>query len=191
MVIEGKGMNYMKIGIPRSLLYYYYYPFWQSLFPKLGCQIVLSDTTNTDILDIGVKDTISEICVPIKVYVGHVLNLLEKGVDYIYIPRLVSIRKGVTLCPKFLGLPDLIKNSLPGISDKVLTHKINSNTDDISDYKNYSDFTKIFDISKSELKAALRTAGKDWLKFRDLQKKGYKTEMLLEGKKEMREDGDL
>ncbi|NLM96100.1 MAG: hypothetical protein GX175_00495 [Halanaerobiaceae bacterium] len=180
----------MKIGIPRSLLYYYY-PFWQTLFSRLGFQPVLSDKTNTEILDTAVKDSVSEICVPIKVYVGHVLSLMKKGVDYIYIPRLVSIRKGVTLCPKFLGLPDMIKHSLPGISDKVLTHKIQSDSDDISDYRNYTDFLKVFDISKSELKKALQLAKNEWLNFRKLQKEGYKTELLLEDKKELREDGDL
>ena len=77
----------MKIGIPGSLLYYYYYPFWQTLFEKLGNEVVLSDPTSGDLLNEGVKESVSEICVPMKVYVGQVLNLLEKGVDsHLYTP---------------------------------------------------------------------------------------------------------
>lgn len=181
----------MRIGLPKSLLYYYYYPFWKSLFEMLGCEIVLSDSTSTEILDIGVKESISEICVPMKVYIGQVLNLLEKNVDYIYAPRFVSIRKGVTFCPKFLGLPDMIKNSLSGIDNKVLTHKINSKTDDISNYRNYTFFKKVFNISEFKLKKVLKAANKYWLNFRKLQKNAYKTEKLIKGKKEKRRDGIL
>ena len=181
----------MKIGIPGSLLYYYYYPFWQTLFEKLGNEVVLSDPTSGDLLNEGVKESVSEICVPMKVYVGQVLNLLEKGVDLIYIPRFVSIRKGITFCPKFLGLPDMIKNSLSAVKGRMLTHEIRAKTDDISEYKNYVSFRDIFQVSRGELKKALDKARQNWLKFRSLQQEGYKTEKLLLGEKEKREEGFL
>ncbi|NLJ83463.1 MAG: hypothetical protein GX336_00960 [Halanaerobiaceae bacterium] len=181
----------MKIGIPGSLLYYYYYPFWQTLFEKLGNEVVLSDPTSGDLLNEGVKESVSEICVPMKVYVGQVLNLLEKGVDLIYIPRFVSIRKGITFCPKFLGLPDMIKNSLSAVKGRILTHEIRAKTDDISEYKNYVSFRDIFQVSRGELKKALDKARQNWLKFRSLQQEGYKTEKLLLGEKEKREEGFL
>lgn len=181
----------MKIGIPVSLLYYYYYPFWQTLFEKLGNEVVLSDPTSGDLLNEGVKESVSEICVPMKVYVGQVLNLLEKGVDLIYIPRFVSIRKGITFCPKFLGLPDMIKNSLSAVKGRILTHEIRAKTDDISEYKNYVSFRDIFQVSRGELKKALDKARQNWLKFRSLQQEGYKTEKLLLGEKEKREEGFL
>lgn len=128
----------MKIGIPRSLLYYYYYPFWQTLFKELGMELILSEANSGDLLNQGAKEAVPEICVPMKVYVGQVLNLLEKGVELIYIPRFVSIRKGITFCPKFLGLPDMLMNSLSGLDGKILTHEIRSRTDDISAYRNYA-----------------------------------------------------
>lgn len=181
----------MKIGIPRSLLYYYYYPFWQTLFAELGNEVVVSDPTSGDQLNEGVKESVSEICVPMKVYIGQVLNLLEKGVDLIYIPRFVSIRRGITFCPKFLGLPDMIKNSIAAVRGKILTHEIRAKTDDISAYKNYTIFRDIFRVSKGELKKALEAARQNWLKFRALQQEGYKTEKLLLGEKEKREEGLL
>lgn len=181
----------MRIGIPRSLLYYYYYPFWKSLFKTLNSELVLSDTTSIELLNKGVKESISEICVPIKVYIGQVLDLLEKGVDKIYIPRFVSIRESVTFCPKFLGLPDMIRHSLTGFDGKILTHHIRSKTDDISNYENYTSFKEIFNVSELKLKEALKTAQDEWIKFRGLQKDGFKTEHLLKGKKVRRSEGSL
>jgi predicted nucleotide-binding protein (sugar kinase/HSP70/actin superfamily) len=75
----------MKIGIPKALMYYFYYPFWKTLFESLGFEVVTSGDTSKSVLDAGVKEAVAEICVPMKVYTGHILNLLDKNVDYIYI----------------------------------------------------------------------------------------------------------
>ncbi len=106
----------IKIGIPRALAYYSFYPFWKEFFHGLGLEIVVSKTTTKQILDNGVKEAVTDACVPIKLFHGHVLDLKDKA-DYIFVPRLVSINneKTVTFCPKFLGLPSVIKVSLPGL----------------------------------------------------------------------------
>ena len=33
----------MKIGLPRALVHYYYYPLWKKLFETLGAEVVVSD----------------------------------------------------------------------------------------------------------------------------------------------------
>jgi predicted nucleotide-binding protein (sugar kinase/HSP70/actin superfamily) len=53
---------------------------------------------------------VTETCLPIKVYVGHVLNLLNKGVDKIFVPSIQSIAPKIYNCSKIRGLPDLIRN---------------------------------------------------------------------------------
>ncbi|MFW6281815.1 MAG: acyl-CoA dehydratase activase-related protein [bacterium] len=174
----------MRIGLPKSLLYYYYYPFWAELFEKLDLELVVSDSTSADILNRGVKESISEICVPMKVYIGQIFNLLDKKVDYIYIPRFVSIKKGITFCPKFLGLPDMIRNSFPEIEGKIMTHHIKSNNDDISNYDNYIYFKEIIGLSDKKIKSALEIARNKWIEYRNLQKQGYKTIELLNENKE-------
>lgn len=181
----------MRLGLPKSLLYYYYYPFWKKLFDLLDVELVLSEATSTDLLNRGVKESISEICVPMKVYIGQVLNLIDKGVDKIYVPRFISIREGVTFCPKFLGLPDMIKHSLPDLYEKIFTHHIESKNDDISAYDNYSIFKNVFNKTDNEVKNALNTANREWIEFRKLQKEGYKTEELLKGKKVKMTEGSL
>lgn len=101
----------MKIGVPRALAYYAYYPFAKTFFEKLGFEVVVSDETTKEIMDLGVEDAISDACVPIKLFHGHVRNLKDR-VDYVLVPRLVRIKKESTFCPKFLGLPDMIACSI-------------------------------------------------------------------------------
>src|SRR5690554_1012159 len=181
----------MKIGIPRSLVYYYYYPFWKTLFNSLGHELVISSPTTTAIVNKGVKEATPEICVPIKVFIGQVLDLLEKNVDKIYIPRFVSIKKGITFCPKFLGLPDMIIHSLKGLENKVLTHHIETRDDDISEYNNYKGLLGELRVSSRTMKKALTKARQNWLEFRRMQKEGYDTQALLEGEKEKQGEGKI
>ncbi len=100
----------MEIGIPRALSFYNFYPFWYGFFTDLGIKIVLSDKTTKKTMTQGSSLVVSETCLPVKVYVGHVLNLLEKGVDKIFTPSIQSIAPKIYNCSKIRGLPDLIRN---------------------------------------------------------------------------------
>lgn len=100
----------MKIGIPRALSYYSYHPFWHGFFSALGVEIVLSNKTTKKMVSEGSALVVSETCLPVKVYVGHVLDLLNRGVDTIYSPSIQSIAPKVYNCSKLRGLPDLIRN---------------------------------------------------------------------------------
>ena len=105
-----KSKNSMKIGIPRAMSYYHNYPFYYGFFKALGVEIVVSDITTKETLSRGAGLVVTETCLPIKVYVGHVLNLLDKGVDKILVPSLQSIGPKIYNCSKIRGLPDLIRN---------------------------------------------------------------------------------
>jgi predicted nucleotide-binding protein (sugar kinase/HSP70/actin superfamily) len=100
----------MRIGIPRALGYYNYYAFWHGFFTFLGIEVVLSDKTTKKLVAKGSALVVSETCLPVKIYVGHVINLLDKGVDVIYSPSIQSIAHKVYNCSKLRGLPDLIRN---------------------------------------------------------------------------------
>lgn len=103
-----------KIGVPASLYYYSNYNFWKAFFGELGLEVVSSPVTTKEILDLGVQDTVNDACVPIKVFHGHVMWLRDK-VDYIFLPRIVSFTKEDTFCPKFLGLPDMVRTSVANL----------------------------------------------------------------------------
>ncbi len=98
------------IGIPRALSYYGNYPFYYGFFKALGINIILSDKTTTKIINEGVEKVVSDTCLPIKVFVGHVLNLLEKGCDKIFVPSLQSSSYKINNCSKIRGLPEIIRN---------------------------------------------------------------------------------
>ena len=108
-----------RIGIPRTLAFFNYYPFWKVFFEEIGHEVIVSPPTTKAILDKGVKEAVNDACIPIKIYHGHVADLAEK-VDYIFCPRFVSVRKfgdfgTETFCPKFLGLPDMVRQSLDNL----------------------------------------------------------------------------
>src|SRR5574344_1028304 len=100
----------MQIGIPRGMSYYSIFPFMYGFFEYLGIKIILSDPTTKKTMNEGSSLVVTETCLPIKVYVGHILNLLEKGIDKIFIPSIQSIAPKIYNCSKIRGLPDLIKN---------------------------------------------------------------------------------
>lgn len=109
----------LRVGIPRALFYYYYYPAWQAFFNELGAEVVVSSPTHKGILEAGMEAAVSETCLPVKVFYGHVQELASKA-DLIFVPRLVSVEKRTYVCPKFMGLPDMIRASfkhLPPLID--------------------------------------------------------------------------
>ncbi len=102
----------LKVGIPRALFFYNFYPLWKTFFAELGAEVVVSPPTNKRILDAGVRLAPSEVCLPVKTYLGHVYALKDK-VDLLFVPRLVSLERDAYTCPKFMGLPDMVKHALP------------------------------------------------------------------------------
>lgn len=100
----------MKIGIPRAMSFYNNYPFFFGFFTDLGIEIILSDKTTKKTLSNGASLVVTETCMPVKVFVGHVLNLLDKGVDKIFVPSFQSIAPKIYNCSKIRGLPDLVRN---------------------------------------------------------------------------------
>ncbi len=102
----------LNIGIPRAISYYNNYPFYYGFFSKLGIEIILSDKTTTETINNGSKYVVSDTCLPIKVFVGHVINLLDKGCEKIFIPSIQSTDYKINNCSKIRGLPEIIRNVL-------------------------------------------------------------------------------
>ena len=160
----------MKIGIPKGLLYQYYYPLWRSLFERLGFEVVLSDKSTKSLVQKGIAVTVPEICFPIKIYNAHVINLIEKNVDYIFCPRFVHIEKGYWFCPKYIGLPELVEKTIP--DSRLLVAEIDCRRDDTCDISSFMPVAKALNIPKSEMKKALGAAQQDFVQFREYCHKG-------------------
>lgn len=122
---ESKARTKIKVGIPRALHFYRYFPFWKKLLEELDVDIVLTSNTNKKIVEEGVTHGFGELCIPVKIYYGHVMKLIRENpdLDYLFVPRYVSEVKEAYFCPKFLSLPDVIK-ILPN-TPKLLTFEVN------------------------------------------------------------------
>ena len=94
------------VGIPRALNMYENYPFWHAFFTKLGFRVVLSDDSSKKTYDAGIESMPSEsVCYPAKLSHGHVMNLIDKDVDFIWMPCIRWERKELTGGGQLLQLP--------------------------------------------------------------------------------------
>jgi len=113
----------VKVGIPRGMYFYKYYPFIKTFLTELGAEVVPSPETTKEILDNGVLYSIDDACLPVKVFHGHTYSLRDKA-DFVMVPRLTSVSKGEYICPKFGGLPEMVKYSVPELP-KIIDVEIN------------------------------------------------------------------
>ena len=75
------------VGMPRALNMYENYPFWFTFFTKLGYRVVLSDPSTKKTYEAGIESMPSEsVCYPAKLSHGHIMNLLAKEPDLIWMP---------------------------------------------------------------------------------------------------------
>ncbi|MBI2830889.1 MAG: hypothetical protein HYX79_01365 [Chloroflexi bacterium] len=115
----------IRVGVPRALLYYQYYPMWKTFFESLGAEVVVSPTTTQAMVSSGASRVVAETCLPAKVFLGHTLTLADKC-DFMFIPVVRSVRKKTYNCSKFLGLPDMCRAVIPE-SPPILEPEIDVN----------------------------------------------------------------
>ncbi len=85
-------------------MFYRYFPFWKTFFEELGWDVKTSEGVRQKEKIVYFEDS----CLPMKLLVTHAVQLKEK-VDYLFIPRLVSIDRTYIMCPKFRGAPDIVR----------------------------------------------------------------------------------
>ena len=115
----------MRIGLPRALLYYNYRPALEFLAQDNIAEIIVSSATNKVKLEQGLALCDDEVCLPVKVMMGHVQSLLREDVDALFVPRIISLEKKRYICPKFLGLPDMVRAAF-GTKVPLLSPAINA-----------------------------------------------------------------
>lgn len=107
-----------RIGIPRSLIFYDIFPFWSGYFASLGFQVVLSDESSRIDIDLAMESAAAETCFPVKLLHGHMLQLREKKVDYLFLPSIINVEQSDDktensyLCPYIQALPYMVSSVL-------------------------------------------------------------------------------
>lgn len=105
----------LTLGISRSLNMYENFPFWHTLFTACGIQVCLSDDSDFKAYERSARMVMSDnICFPAKLVHAHVQNLMDRGVDRIFLPFVIFERKGNEQnsynCPVVTGYSEVIKS---------------------------------------------------------------------------------
>ena len=75
------------MGLPLQLGMYEQLPIWAGFFESLGFEVVLSDKSSRELYFRGQHTVASDTaCYPAKLIHGHIESLLDKGVDFIFMP---------------------------------------------------------------------------------------------------------
>ncbi|MEW5768234.1 MAG: acyl-CoA dehydratase activase [bacterium] len=152
-----------RIGIPRVLHFYELFPYWKAFFSQLGAEVVLSGSTKQSQIHQSVEVVTAETCFPIKVVHGHILSLIEEGVDYIFLPSVINLaRTNLALeqnyaCPYVQAAPYLVKSAID-IDVRMLTPNICFQNGERDVYKELVKVGRQMNKSPREVKAAMAAA---------------------------------
>jgi predicted CoA-substrate-specific enzyme activase len=91
---ESEKQGAITIGIPRALMVFYQqFPFWRTFFETLGFSVVISRETDKKLVTCSLETITTETCLPVELMHGHVMDLLEQGVDHIFLPFIVDAKR--------------------------------------------------------------------------------------------------
>ena len=113
-----------KIGLPLALSFYDLMPYFSTMLYELGFEVVLSEESTRDTYYKGQQTIPSDtVCYPAKITHGHIISLLEKGVDMIFYPCMsYNIDEGGSdnhyNCPVVAYYPELLKANMPELNDR-------------------------------------------------------------------------
>lgn len=154
-----------RIGIPFVLNMYENLPFWFAFFTHLNFEVVLSPESSRQLYIKGQRTIPSDtVCYPAKLVHGHVLSLLEQGVDAVFYPCMSynfdeQISDNNYNCPVVAYYPDLIAANIPALEGKRFIHEyFGLHRPKDFEKRAASYFSAEFNIPKKEIVAAARAA---------------------------------
>jgi len=96
-------------------------PLWRRFFRECGFAVAVTEETNRQIVQLGYDTVVAEPCFPIIVAHGHVVELVNRGVDYIWLPNILTAESNVEdneshVCPWGQTLPFVVRQA-PGLRE--------------------------------------------------------------------------
>ncbi len=117
------------IGIPMCLNMMENYPFWFTFFTSLKFRVVNSGVSSKKLFESGLSSIPSDtICYPAKLAHGHVIKLIEKGVQRIFHPCNIYERKEYDgavnhfNCPIVISYPEVLQRNIEEIEDEKILY---------------------------------------------------------------------
>ncbi|MCF6464489.1 2-hydroxyacyl-CoA dehydratase [Clostridium sp. Cult2] len=179
------------VGIPRVLNIYENYPFWYTFFTDLGFRVQLSTESNREVYEKGISSIPSETaCYPAKISHGHIMDLIEKDIDFIFYPAVFYEHKedkevdNHVNCPVVIGYSEVIKHNVDEVmhKDVLFLNPFISFDSKLGLKKRLKDELKDFDIPYREIRQAVDKAWDELMAYKkDIERKGEETLKIMEG----------
>ncbi len=163
-----------RIGVARSMYFYDRHPFWGTYLRALGAEVVLSPKTNKKIAHQGIEAAVAEPCFPIQVAHGHILALLEQGVDGILTPNVVDGETDAPevksyMCPWGQTLPFVLRQApiLDGKEALMMAPLVHFRQGENFVEKELWEYGKRFGVNRARHRLAVRAGYAAQRMFRD------------------------
>ena len=173
------------IGIPRVLNMYEDYPFWFTFLTNLGFRVILSEKSTRKTYEKGMESMPSEsVCYPAKLSHGHVISLIDQGINTIFYPCMPYSRKEYEKadnkynCPIVISYSEVLKNNIEELKNpniKFLNPFLPFNPKDLAEIMYKLPEFKEYNFTKKELLAAALKADEEY--------KNCKNDIHNEGKR--------
>ncbi|HAV42866.1 TPA: CoA activase [bacterium] len=172
--IYNKEAEGRRIGIPMVLFFHEFFPFFKAFWTELGFNVISSERTNKGIIHRGVESVPVDTCFPIKLTHGHILSLLEKDIDYLFLPSIINLQQTSPYfsesyhCPYVQSIPYVASSTigLKGHKVEVLQPIIRMRYERKGFVRPLVDMGKALGISPVKVKKALNVAHEVQEEFR-------------------------
>lgn len=80
------------VGVPFALMIHKFFPMANAFFTSLGFNVVLTDPTSEKTIRLAQQTAQGETCYPVKLIYGHMQQLIDQKVDYIFLPTIHTMK---------------------------------------------------------------------------------------------------
>ena len=96
LLLEGytgkRDPNKKTVGVPFALMIHKFFPMANAFFTSLGFNVVLTDPTSEETIRLSQQLAQGETCFPVKLIYGHMQQLIDQKVDYIFLPTIHTMK---------------------------------------------------------------------------------------------------
>ncbi|SYZ73346.1 putative CoA enzyme activase [Candidatus Zixiibacteriota bacterium] len=163
-----------RVGMPRILHFFEFYPFWRAFFEALGYEVINSDLSNQNIVESALEKFEAETCFPVKMAFGHIDNLMHKNVDYIFLPGIIKFTLndyddyGSYICPYVQSIANTVSTKFDFASAgvKFIGYPIRLHRDASRTMMQLQQLMRAMDLNESEVRKAIDCGMKAYELFR-------------------------
>lgn len=84
--------NKKTVGVPFALMIHKFFPMANAFFTSLGFNVILTDPTSEETIRLSQQLAQGETCFPVKLIYGHMQQLIDQKVDYIFLPTIHTMK---------------------------------------------------------------------------------------------------